>query len=330
MPRKDEVRVHGWTFPVVGRIRLGGRDYLLLERLSGQRERFRAYDPVAGDLRALCLLPLGKSTWQHLGVLKRLSQDNKNFPSLLEYHRHKNQIAVLSLWVPGYNLRYLLRQGRDHPHLWPSAYEAFRILRGLAHGISQLHRHANCVHGDVKPENVILAPQPQRAVLIDFGSAWTAERTIGRVAGDGHTDAYAAPELHRGQAFVDFRADQFSVSAVAYELLTGELPYDHLGGRAGRPELIGEFRGQLVPPSSRARRVDTLPSNIWPLVDKVLLRGLALDPGERFLNDGGPWLAELDTIAAEMKLRPTLNVFHRCMLKVFGAIDNLFSRSPTP
>src|SRR5207247_711917 len=103
-------------------------------------------------------------------------------------------------------------QGRLHPRTWPSAHEGFRILRGLAHCVSQLHNHTNCVHGDVKPENIILARHPERAVLIDFGSAWTAERTARRVAGDGHTEPYAAPEQHRGDVAVDFRADQFAVS----------------------------------------------------------------------------------------------------------------------
>src|SRR5262249_5008154 len=175
------------------------------ERLSGQRRRFKAFDTVARDLRAVAFLPRENATWQHLRVLQRLSQDNKNFPSLLEYHQQGNDIAVVLLWIPGDNLRQRMRQGRSQPRVWPSPHESFRILRGLAHGVSQLHNRANCVHGDIKPENIILAKQPERAVLVDFGSAWNAERTVQRAVGDGQTNPYAAPEQQRDAASVDFR-----------------------------------------------------------------------------------------------------------------------------
>jgi len=57
------------------------------------------------------------------------------------------------------------------------------------------------------------------------------------------------------------------------------------------------------------------------------MHGLALDPKSRFLTSGF-WLAELDAIAAELKLRPRLNVLHRGMLRIFDAIASWFARSP--
>ena len=108
-----------------------------------------------------------------------------------------------------------------------------RLLKGVAHALRHLHHRKNIIHGDVKPANLILTKRTS-LVLIDYGSAWPGERTTQRGGGDGFSPAYAAPELVRGNAAVDWRADQFSVGVILYELLTGKLPFGGLGGSVGR------------------------------------------------------------------------------------------------
>jgi len=79
---------------------------------------------------------------------------------------------------------------------------------------------------------VIFAREPNRLVCIDYGSAWTMERTVAKLKGHGNTELYAAPEQYEEGRSPDFRADQFSATVVAYEMLTGKPPY---GGMAEKP-----------------------------------------------------------------------------------------------
>ena len=95
-----------------------------------------------------------------------------------------------------------------------------------------MHHKKNFVHGDIRPENLVLCREPNRLVLIDFGSAWPVEKTTARSLGDGVSEFYSAPEQLRDNRFADFRSDQFSASVVFYELLTLDLPYEGLGGKA--------------------------------------------------------------------------------------------------
>ncbi len=114
-------------------------------------------------------------------------------------------------------------------------------LCDIAKALSAAHR-AGVVHRDIKPENVMVREDSVVKVL-DFGVArhaavdldapgispaaetLEATGTSGRLAG---TPAYMAPEQVRGKA-VDGRTDQFAWGIVAYELLTGKLPWSKIG-----------------------------------------------------------------------------------------------------
>src|SRR5262249_29967066 len=107
-------------------------------------------------------------------------------------------------------------------------------LLALADALASLHRRG-LVHGDVKPENVIVRDDGV-VKLLDFGlsraldapveataptvPSWVRPPDEGRRAG---TPGYMAPELTRGEP-IDSRADQFALGVVAYELLIGERP----------------------------------------------------------------------------------------------------------
>ncbi len=68
------IRFRGQTYPVLDCFHLGRRDYLVLKSLSGGlRERYKVYDPVARDLRAVLVLPRSASSSRHLKNLKHLA-----------------------------------------------------------------------------------------------------------------------------------------------------------------------------------------------------------------------------------------------------------------
>ncbi|MCI0459835.1 MAG: protein kinase [Gemmataceae bacterium] len=312
---RKSIKVEGRWRPVLERLHLGRKEYFVLEQLSrAERPRFQAFDPAAGptgDLRALLILPFAPPTLQHLRVLQRLTQHNASFPTILEYHRRGDQVYLLQSWVRGRSLQSLLDQARRTGRHGPTPLQAFQVYRRLAHALGQLHNVAQCVHGDLKPAHLLLVRQ--RVVLIDFGSAWTVERTAYRSPGDGITAGYASPEQHRGAACVDFRSDQFSASVIAYELVTGRLPYDGLGGKAGRADLVAAFGDKLLPPSQLCQTAECLPHSFWERLDRVLLTALALDPQQRFATRQS-WLEELEALDALLKLRPRLHPVNQAIV----------------
>ncbi len=98
------------------------------------------------------------------------------------------------------------------------------VLRALLSALEYAHAR-DIVHRDVKRENVLFdtSNHPQ---LADFGIALSTADTV-RITTAGFavgSSGYMAPEQARGDA-VDGRADLYSVGVLAYELLTGELPF---------------------------------------------------------------------------------------------------------
>ncbi|MCE3003301.1 MAG: SUMF1/EgtB/PvdO family nonheme iron enzyme [Xanthomonadaceae bacterium] len=102
--------------------------------------------------------------------------------------------------------------------------EVARILRGVLEALAHAHA-AGVIHRDVKPAN-ILFDRNDRPLLADFGIALSqTERT--RVTSARQTlgsSGYMSPEQARA-GDVDARADLYSLGVVAFELLTGDLPF---------------------------------------------------------------------------------------------------------
>lgn len=290
--------------PFLERRAIGRRDYFLLEQVgSALRPSFRAFDPRSGpggDFFLIQRLPREAHTEQRLRVLRRLKHDS--FPRCIEWQQQGEFTEVALSWTEGVTLAdYFqhLRAGR-RPPVAPG--EAVRLIHGLANGINRLHQSLQLAHGDIQPANIVLTDHPSRLTLIDFGSAWLVETTARREEGDGRHPIYAAPELSQSASPVEgFFADQFSVSVLLYELLTGVIPYDGLGGKAGRTAVRERAREKLLPPSQVSPRCRDLPRSLKEKLDRVTLRGLALDPHERY-SDRRVWLNDLFELHAKFRL----------------------------
>lgn len=283
------VTVRGKAERVIESVRIGGRTYDLLERLS-QREAYRVFDAQAGphgDYRMLHRLPKGNSIGQRLAVLQRLAgpNSNPNFPTTTQCVREGREWCVVTTWIDGVSLRDFLRSVRGGEIARPSTPEVVRLCRGLAHGLGHYHRRLKLIHGDVTPANLILTKAPSRLVLVDFGSAWPVERSASKEPGDGLSKAYAAPERIGHHTVEDFRCDAFSLAVIAYELLTLEIPYDGVGGAAGVPGRARDFADTLVPATDRiATAKRALPRRAIEQLETCLSRGLSLDPDARFVS----------------------------------------------
>lgn len=147
-----------------------------------------------------------------------------------------------------------------------------QVARALAHA-----HEAGLVHRDVKPQNVLISLDGEARVT-DFGIA-TRAQAGGGVAGTSH---YLAPEQARGEA-AGARADVYSLGAVLYELLAGEVPFP-----AENPMAVAVRHAGEPAPSIVERRPDV------PLrLDSAIGRALAKSPRDRF-----PSMADL---AAELE-----------------------------
>ena len=132
--------------------------------------------------------------------------------------------------VEGSDFVSFARSSREKIFERQSEVDILPLRLALAHlirGLVALHS-AGKLHRDIKPTNVIVEPSA-RAVLVDFGlctdlrpSRFQFETQSLRHAG---TPAYMAPErLEPGLAVAE-ASDWYSVGAMLYELLVGELPY---------------------------------------------------------------------------------------------------------
>lgn len=318
-PDGPTLRIRGREQPYLERRRIGRRDYYLLERIGGPlRERFRAYDPRSGPGGNYFLVqrwPASARTEQQLRLWYRIKDDSS--PRVVEWQRGKDQIDVVLTWIEGLPLaEYLqhVRSGR-RPAIDPG--HTVRLIHGLANAVCKLHHHQQVAHGDIQPANVIITSHPSRLTLIDFGSGWTTQAAAFREEGDGHHPCYAAPELQTQQTPVGFFVDQFSVSVLCYELLTGKIPYGGLGGKAGRPEFIERAKHSLQRPSEVSPACAALPRSLQDRVDGIVVQGLALDPSKRYANRH-IWLDELFEVHARFRLKPELPPVERALTRVIG------------
>lgn len=119
-------------------------------------------------------------------------------------------------YVPGATLHDVLRtQGALSPRA------AVQVTDAVLSGLAAAH-DAGLVHRDVKPQNVLLAPDG-RIEVADFGLARAATAHTATAALIG-TAAYLSPELVEGKP-ADARTDLYAVGIMLYEMLTGEQPF---------------------------------------------------------------------------------------------------------
>lgn len=190
--------------------------------------------------------------------------EHPNIVPVYDFGNEGDTAYLVMPLVPGGTLKDRMRGPMD-PAAALDAIAAIAAALDHAHGKSVLHR-------DVKPTNV-LVDQIGRLVLADFGLAKStmvsSELTsTGMVVG---TPVYMSPEQALGQQ-VDGRSDQYALAVLAFELLTGRIPYV-----AATP--IAFLQQHLHAPPPAATSVNrALP----PAVDAALARGLAKRPEDRY------------------------------------------------
>jgi serine/threonine protein kinase len=186
---------------------------------------------------------------------------HRSVVKVYELDLHQFPFFTMEL-IDGENLPSLMQ--KFHPLPLPRPY-ACAVIREVGEGLAHAHDR-RVIHGDIKPQNVMVTNSGEVRIL-DFGtSGETAALTL----------AYASCELLEGRE-ADPRDDLFALACLSYELLAGEHPFQHRRSTDARKLKLAPSR----PPGLSGRQ--------W----KTLMRGLAWDRADRpaSLRD---WLADLD------------------------------------
>ncbi len=159
-------------------------------------------------------------------VARRL--DNAHVLKPHPRRRAQEYIYVVMEYIEGTTLTQWMR---DHPT--PDVAAVRAIVEQIARGLQAFHRK-EMLHQDLRPDNIIIDANGT-AKIIDFGSTYVAG--LSELAA-GHdpteilgTHQYAAPEYFTGEGG-SARSDLFSLGVIAYQMLTGHLPYGATVARA--------------------------------------------------------------------------------------------------
>ncbi|MFN0070026.1 MAG: serine/threonine-protein kinase [Chloroflexota bacterium] len=156
-----------------------------------------------------------------------------------------------------------------------SVAETVRILGPIASALDYAHRRG-VIHRDVKPSNILFRGDGV-PLLGDFGLSRMIEsgsdQRLTRTGIFLGTPAYMSPEQAEGKTG-DAASDRYSFAVVAYEMLTGQPPFT---AETPLAVLLAVLRRPLLLPR-------TINPSISAAAERVLLKGLARDPRDRYLT----------------------------------------------
>jgi PAS domain-containing protein len=161
----------------------------------------------------------------------------------------------------------------------------------LAEAVHHIHQH-QVVHGDIKPDNLILCPVPSTdrrksfMKLLDFGLARPATVSGPITSTVAGTPQYIAPERLRGEP-PQPSMDIYAVGVVGYELLCGRPPFD-----GAISDVIDAHLDQAPPPFSTHGI-----THVDERAEALIMRALAKSPANRQASMAA-FLYELRTLMA--------------------------------
>lgn len=216
--------------------------------------------------------------------------DHPNAVSIYDFGEAEDGMIYLAMeFVDGQPLSDILKREGPLP-----LDRVVRIIKQSADALGAAHA-LGIIHRDFKPDNIMVCDKPGRpdwVEVVDFGIAKHAAADpskpgltqVGYVLG---TPLYMSPEQVTGEV-LDQRSDLYSLALVAYEMLSGDLPFD---GPTTQTKMVKRL---LEPP--RLISVIRPQLKVSTAVEAVILRALARLPNDRYTSTS-EFAAELERAA---------------------------------
>jgi len=264
--------------------------YRIVEKLGqgGMATVYKAYHPALDRYVAIKVMhPAFMEDPNFLARFQREARivarlDHPHIIPIYDFAEHNGHPYLVMRFVEGETLKARIDRGPQ------KLQEVMRIAQAVGQALTYAHGQG-VLHRDIKPSNILLTPEGG-VYLTDFGLARMAEAgetTLSRDMMVG-TPQYISPEQAKGIRKLDARTDVYSLGVVLYELLVGRAPFT-----ADTPYAI--IHDHIFTPLPLPRELN--PDLPEPL-ERVLLKALAKEPGDRF-----PSVEELITaLEAAMEL----------------------------
>jgi cyclic di-GMP phosphodiesterase len=246
--------------------------YRIVERIGrgGMATVYKAYHPALDRYVAIKVLP--DFFAEDEGYRERFQQEAKSVARL----KHPNILSVFDFGHEGgitYLVLELISGGTLADRLGGQMdlHDVIALLRPLAGALDHAHSEG-VLHRDIKPSNILLH-RDGTPVLGDFGLAKMAA-SVRKLTASGTvlgTPEYMSPEQAAGDELGP-RSDLYSLGIVAYEMLTGRVPF-----QADTPAaVLLSHLNKTMPPTLE------LAGELSLHVEETLRQALAKAPGDRF------------------------------------------------
>ncbi len=251
-----------------------------IRRRSGQGSMSKVYQAYDKQLfRTVCLKILDKvKTERFEQRFRMLGLDRPTEGEICMELRHVNLVQtydhgisnkgepfLVMEWIEGLGLNYLIETKSKQLE-----GNRFNYLRQLANALDYLHMQ-RFIHRDLCPRNVMIDQEGQ-IKLIDFGLTIPYTPQFCQPGNRTGTADYLAPEIIKRQR-TDHRVDLFALGVTAYEVFTGELPWER------SPSSDETLRKHLNQPPRDPR---DLSASLDDDLARFLLKSIAREPSARF------------------------------------------------
>ncbi|MBN1815249.1 MAG: protein kinase [Anaerolineae bacterium] len=248
--------------------------YRIVEKLGqgGMATVYKAYHPALDRYVAIKVMhPAFMEDPNFLARFQREARivaklDHPHIIPIYDFAEHNGHPYLVMRFIEGETLKARIEHGPLVPQ------EIMRIAQAVGQALTYAHGQG-VLHRDIKPSNILLTPEGG-VYLTDFGLARMAEAgesTLSRDMMVG-TPQYISPEQAKGMRKLDARTDIYSLGVVLYELLVGRAPFT-----ADTPYAI--IHDHIFTPLPMPRELNPdLPESL----ERMLLKALAKDPGDRF------------------------------------------------
>ncbi len=238
--------------------------------LGGMGAVYRASDTFEQQQVALKVIQTTSRNMDEATAVERFRREaryahqlkHQNIVPVLNFGQDGSLLYLVMPLVTGGTLKDLLKAEKPLP-----LPLALRYLHDLAAAIDAIHAHPlKVVHRDIKPSNLLIHQDDGRLVIAVFGiaRAMQKERPLTQSGWALGSEHYTAPEQGQGKA--EPASDIYSLGVVAYQILTGLLPF----------QAIVRSRAAKLPCPSELNQ--ELPA----AADDVVFRAIDNDPTKRY------------------------------------------------